>query len=178
MWQANWMSLGIIVTLFACMAQRLASSMRVTKNASAASCKHIMVLPWKCRSVLPTAWAISWTSHGKGSFLMRSSVLFWNRQISQRATVPGQYFLVFFTFPALRNSFWGGFASHGRAELPLGWLLFWNRWPGLYSHLGQLLGWQWWRWPTHFLQPSSLLNPPLSLFHCLLHLPHSWGLSG
>ena len=81
--------------------------MRPTKNASAASCKHIMVLPWKCRSVFPTAWAISQTSHEKGSFLIRSSVLFWNHQISQRATVPGQYFLVFFTFPALRNSFWG-----------------------------------------------------------------------
>ena len=81
--------------------------MRLTKNASAASCKHIMVLPWKCRSVLPTAWPISWTSHEKGSFLMRSSVLFWNHRITRRATVPGQYFLVFFTFPALRNSFWG-----------------------------------------------------------------------
>ena len=105
--QANWMSLGIIVTLFACMVQRLVSSMRVTKNASAASCRHIMALPWKCRSVLPTAWANSHTSHEKGSFLMRSSVLFWNHQISQRATVPGWYLLVFFTFPALRNSFWG-----------------------------------------------------------------------
>ena len=81
--------------------------MRSTKNASAASCKHIMALPWKHRSVLPTAWAISQTSCEKGSFLMRSSVLFWNCQISQRATVPGWYFLVFFTFPALRNSFWG-----------------------------------------------------------------------
>ena len=38
---------------------------------------------------------------------MRSSVLFWNCQISQRATVPGQYFLVFFTFLVLRNSFQG-----------------------------------------------------------------------
>ena len=101
------MSLGLIVTLLVCMAQRLASSIRATKNASAASCKHIMVLPWKHRSVLPTAWAISWTSHEKGSFLMRSSVLFWNCQISQGATVPGQYFLVFFTFPVLRNSFQG-----------------------------------------------------------------------
>ena len=101
------MSLGIIVTLLACMAQRLASSMRPTKNTSAASCKHIMVLPRKCRSVFPTAWAISWTSHEKGSFLIRSSVLFWNCQIYQRATVLGRYFLVFFTFPALRNYFWG-----------------------------------------------------------------------
>ena len=107
MWWANWMSLGIIVTLLACMAQRLVSSMRLTKNASAASCKHIMALPWRHISVLPTAWAISWTSCEKGSFLMRSSVLFWNCWISRRATVPGQYLLVFFTFPALRNSFQG-----------------------------------------------------------------------
>ena len=101
------MSLGIIVTCFACMAQRLASSMMCTKYASAASCRHIMVLPWKCKSVLPTSRAISWTNCEKGSFLIRSSVLFWNCRISQRATVPGWYFLGFFTFLALRNSFWG-----------------------------------------------------------------------
>ena len=101
------MSLDIIVTPLACMVQRLMSSMRPTKNASAASCKHIMALPWKHISVLPTAWAISQTSHEKGSFQIRSSVLFWNCRISSRATVPGQYFLVFFTFPALRNSFQG-----------------------------------------------------------------------
>ena len=47
------------------------------------------------------------TSHEKGSFLIRSSVLFWNCQISQTATVPGWYFLVFLTLPAWRNSFWG-----------------------------------------------------------------------
>ena len=63
--------------------------------------------PWKCRSNLPTSRAISWTSHEKGSFLIRSSVLFWNCQISQRATVPGQYFLVFLTLPTWRNSFQG-----------------------------------------------------------------------
>ena len=87
------------------MAQSLASSMRDTKYASAASCRHMMALPWKCKSCLPTSWAISQTSHEKGSFRIRSSVLFWYHQISRRATVPGQYFLVFFTFPAFRNSF-------------------------------------------------------------------------
>ena len=105
--QANWMSLGITVTHFTCMAQRLVSSMRPTKYASAAACRHTMVLPWKCRSYLSTSRAISWTSHEKGSFLIRSYMLFWNCQISQRATVPGQYFLVFLTFLALRNSFQG-----------------------------------------------------------------------
>ena len=89
------------------MAQRLVSSMRPTKCASAASCRHIMVLPWKHISYLPTSRAISWTSHEKGSFLIRSSVLFWNCQISHSATVPGWYFLVFLTLPAWRNSFWG-----------------------------------------------------------------------
>ena len=101
------MSFGIIVTLFACMVQRLASSMRLTIYASADSCRHIIVLPWKHKSYLPTSRAISQINHEKGSFLMRSSVLFWNCQISQRATVPGQYILVFLTFPAWRNSFWG-----------------------------------------------------------------------
>ena len=107
MQQANWMSLGIIVTHFTCIVQRLASSMRPTKYASAASCRHIMALPWKHRSYLPTSRSISWTSREKGSFLIRSSVLFWNHQISWRTTVPGWYFLVFLTLPAQRNSFWG-----------------------------------------------------------------------
>ena len=101
------MSLGIIVTLLVCMVHRLASSKRDTKNASAASCRHMMALPWKCMSVLPTSWAISRTSREKGSFQIRSSVLFWYCQISQRATVPGWYLLVFLTFPAFRNSFCG-----------------------------------------------------------------------
>ena len=104
---ANWLSLGIIVTIFACMVQRLVSSMRPTIYASAASCRHIIVLPWKHRSYLPTSRAISWTNCKKGSFWIRSSVLYWNHWISWRATVPGWYFLVFFTFPAWRNSFWG-----------------------------------------------------------------------
>ena len=135
------MSLGIIVTRFVCMVQRLASSMRLTKYASAASCRHIMALPWKHRSYLPTSRAISWTSREKGSFLIRSSVLFWNCWISQRATVPGQYFLVFLTLPAQRISFQGALPP-GRSELPPDWLLPQSRWPGLHSHLGQLSGWQ------------------------------------
>ena len=102
---ANCMSLGIIVTLLACMVQRLASSMRPTIYASAAFCRHIIVLPWKCKSYLPMSRAILQTNCKMGSFQIRSSVLFWNCWISWRATVPGQYFLVFFTFPAWRNSF-------------------------------------------------------------------------
>ena len=115
MQQANWMSLGIIVTLFACMVQRLASSMRLTIYASAASYRHMMALPWKHKSYLPTSRAISQTNHKKGSFLMRSSVLFWNHWISRRAAVPDQYFLVFLTFPAWRNSL------QGTLPLTVGW---------------------------------------------------------
>ena len=63
--------------------------------------------PLEVQVILPTSRAILQTNCKKGSFLMRSSVLFWNHQISPRATVPGQYFLVFFTLPAQRNSFWG-----------------------------------------------------------------------
>ena len=107
MLQANWLSLGIIVTLLAGMVQRLASSMRPTTYASAASCRHMMVLSWKHKSYLPSSRAILWTKCKKGSFLMRSSVLSWNCQISWRATVPGWYFLVFLTLPAWRNSFQG-----------------------------------------------------------------------
>ena len=72
------------------------------------------------RSYFPTSRAISLTSCEKGSFLIRSSVLFWNCQISWRATVPGWYFLVFLTFPAQRNSFWG--------PLPpmVGWSFLWT----------------------------------------------------
>ena len=69
----------------------------------------------------------------------------------------------------------GGFASYSRSELPLDWLLPQSRWPSLCSHLGQLLGWQQWQWPTHIVQPSCILNLPLSLFQHLLLLPCRWG---
>ena len=174
---ANWMSLGIIVTHFTCMAQRLVSSMRPTKYVSAASCRHMMALPWKHKSYLPTSWAISQTSCEKGSFLIRISVLFWKCQISWRATVqpvlPGLLYLT-----SLEEFLLGGFAFHGRLELPPDWLLPQNRWPSLCSYLGQLSGWQWWWEPSHILQPSCLLYLPLSLLQLLLLLPCRWGLSG
>ena len=81
--------------------------MRPTTYASAASCRHIIAHPWKCMLYLPTCMAILQTSHEKGSFWIRSSVLFWNYCISCRATVPGWYLLGFFTWPACKNSFWG-----------------------------------------------------------------------
>ena len=101
------------------MAQRFVSSMRPTIYASVASCMHIIAHPWKCISSLPTSRTISWTSCENRSFQIRSSVLFWNCHISQRATFPGWYFLGFFTWPACKNSFWG-------AVPPMvGWSLLW-----------------------------------------------------
>ena len=89
------------------MAQRLASSRSPTKYASAASCRVKMAHTWKCMSYLLSSRAISQTKHEKGNLQIRRSVLFWNHQILQRATVPSQYLWGFFTFPAQRNSFWG-----------------------------------------------------------------------
>ena len=158
MWQANWMSLGIMVTLLACMARRLTSSMRPTTYASAASCRYMMALPWKCRSYLPTSRAISQTNHKKGCFLMRSSVLFWNCWISQRATVAGLVFPGLLYFTSLEEFLLGGFASNSRSELPPDWLLLTqHRWPSLCSYMGQLSGWWWqqWWWPACILQPPA-----------------------
>ena len=87
--------------------QRLASSRSPTKYASAASCRVNMAHAWKCRSYVPTSRAILWTSCEMGIFQIRSSVLIWKQQILQRATVPSQYFMGLFTFPAFRNSFLG-----------------------------------------------------------------------
>ena len=116
---ANWMSLDMTVTHFAWMVQRFVCSMRPTTHAPAASCRHIIVHPWKHMSYLPTCMAILQTSHEKGSFQIRSSVLFWNHCISQRATVPGQYLLGFFTWPAHKNSFWGALPP------TVGWSFLW-----------------------------------------------------
>ena len=136
------MSLGIIVTHFTCMAQRLASSMRPTKYASAASCRHIMVLPLKCKSYLPTSLAISWTSHEKGEFPDKElSALLELPDLPKsncaRPVLPGLLDLT-----SLEEFLLGGFASHGRSDLPPDWLLPQSRWPSLCSHLGQLLGCQ------------------------------------
>ena len=123
------------------MAQRFASSMRPTIYATAASCRHIIVHPWKGISYLPTCMAISWTSHEKGSFRIKSSVLFWNHCISWRATVPGRYLLGFFYLACLQEFLLGGFASHGRSELlACGFLPTRFKWSGLRSHLDQLSG--------------------------------------
>ena len=153
--------------------------MRPTTYASTASCRHMMALPWKHKSYLPTSRAISWTNHEKGSFLMRSSVLFWNCQISQRATVPGQYFLVFLTFPAWRNSFWGALpptvgwsflltgSSLPKADGPASAAIWANCWVG--NDNGDL--------PTSsslLLPPPTSLPPPSTSSPPLLWVMASW----
>ncbi|KAF8662187.1 hypothetical protein HU200_056384 [Digitaria exilis] len=88
------MSLGMMVTRLAWMAQRLVSSKRPTSTAWL----------WKRRSVLKS-WAISRTRRWKGSLRIRSSVLFWYLRISRSATVPGLYLWGFFTPPVVGADF-------------------------------------------------------------------------
>lgn len=52
------------------------------------TCSAPIAALWKRKSVLKS-WAISLTRRWNGSFLMSSSVDFWYRRISRRATVPG-----------------------------------------------------------------------------------------
>ena len=60
------------------------------RYASAASCSA-RIAPLAKFSLPLRSWAISHTSLWKGSLLINSSVDFWNRRISWRATVPGLY---------------------------------------------------------------------------------------
>ena len=72
------------------MAHKLVSSNRPTRYASAASCST-KIAPLAKFNLPLKSWAISRTSRWKGSLLIKSSVDFWNRRISRRATVPGLY---------------------------------------------------------------------------------------
>ena len=103
----NCMPLSMILKHFMWMAQRLASSRKLTRKYSAACCRVRTVHTWKCMSYFPTLWAILWTKHEKGSLCRRSSILFWNQWNLQRATIPNQYLWGFFNCPAFRNSFQG-----------------------------------------------------------------------
>merc|ERR1719341_912143 len=71
---ASWISLGMMVTLFAWMAQRLVSSKRPTRYASLASWRAITAELWNLRSVLKS-WAISRTRRWNGSLRMSSRLL-------------------------------------------------------------------------------------------------------
>ena len=70
---ASWMSLLIMVTLLAWIAQRLVSSKSDTMYASAAYWSARTAWLWKRTSCLNSV-AISLTSLWKGSFLISSSV--------------------------------------------------------------------------------------------------------
>ena len=95
------------------MAHKLVSSNKPTRYASAASCSA-RIAPLAKFSLPFMSWAISRTSLWKGSLLINSSVDFWNRRISRRATVPGLYLCGFLgaavcTMPLFR----GGLARPG-----------------------------------------------------------------
>ena len=112
------MSFGMMVTRLAWIAHRLVSSKSPTRYASLASWRAITAELWNRRSVLKS-WAISLTRRWNGSFLMRSSVLFWYLLISRRATVPGLYRWGFFTPPVAGALFLAAFvASCFRGALP------------------------------------------------------------
>ena len=88
----------MIVTCFACMVQRLVSSI-LTMYASVASWRAMIASAVNLHSPLPKFWANSCTNHWNGNFLIRSSVDFWYLLISRRATVPGLYRCGFLTPP-------------------------------------------------------------------------------
>ncbi|KAJ1282537.1 hypothetical protein BS78_03G060100 [Paspalum vaginatum] len=116
--RASWMSLGMMVTRLAWMAQRLVSSKSPTRYASAASCSAATADDWKRRSVLKSC-AISRTSRWNGSFRISSSVLFWYLRISRSATVPGRKRCGFFTPPVAGADLRAAFvASCFRGALP------------------------------------------------------------
>jgi hypothetical protein len=100
---ANCMSLGIMVTLFACIAHMFVSSNKPTKNASDASCNAKIAVDWN-RVSSPNSWAISLTNLWKGALRINNSVFFWYRWISLKATIPGRYLCGFLT-PGERNDF-------------------------------------------------------------------------
>ena len=74
--QTSCIYFGITVHFYAWMAHKFAFLKWFTKNLSAASCKAINAAPWNPRSILNSA-AISLTTRWKGSFLIKSSTLFW-----------------------------------------------------------------------------------------------------
>ena len=88
--RANCISLGIIVTLFPCIAHKLLSSNNATKCASAASCNANIALPchrYGCR-VIP--YCISRTNLANGNRRKSSDVDDWYCRISRNARSPGR----------------------------------------------------------------------------------------
>lgn len=79
-------------------AHRLAPSKILTSQYSTAS-RRLSSVRLVCLWPLFASWKILHTSAFEGAFPMISLVCFWNQRISQRATVPGQYWLGFLTLP-------------------------------------------------------------------------------
>ena len=75
--------------------------------SSAAFCTVRTMCTWKHRSYLPTSWVILQNRCENGHLHMRGSVLFWNQQISQRATILSQYLQGLLSGAAFRNSLHG-----------------------------------------------------------------------
>ena len=80
----------MIVIHLVWMVHKLVSSNKPMRYASAASCSA-KIAPLAKFNLPLKSWAISCTSLWKGSLLISSSIDFWNRRISRRATVPGLY---------------------------------------------------------------------------------------
>ena len=169
------MSLGIIVTLFACMVTEVGVFHETNYICLCSFLQAYYSAPLEVQVIFAHFKGyLAWTNCKKGSFQIRSSVLFWNCQISQRATVPGQYFLVFFTFPAWRNSFWGALPPM------VGWsfLLAGSSLPNI-DGLASTAIWancwvsEQWGWPPYPLKLLCLCNSPHYLL-CLQRGLFSW----
>ena len=99
---ANCMSLGMIVTLFTCMAHKLTSSNNPTRYASAASWSALNA----CGATLnpsQNSCMISRTNLLNGAWRINNSVVFWYLLISRKATVPGRNLRFF--FPCFATAF-------------------------------------------------------------------------
>ena len=107
---ASYISLGIMVTLFPCIAHKFVSSNTPTIYASAASCNANTADDQNLKSFLYSD-AISLTSLQKGSFLIRRSAHFWYFLISLNATVPGLYLCGFLTPPVVVAVFLAAFQA-------------------------------------------------------------------
>ena len=94
---ASCISCGMIVTLLAWIAHKLACSIRPTRKASPASCNAKTAVLWSFR--FPCClWIISFTNLWNGTLRIRRSVPFWYFWISFRACIP---FCVFLCFSSL-----------------------------------------------------------------------------
>ena len=94
---ASWTFFSMMVTLFACNAQRLDCSSKPTRNVSPASCNANIAVDCNLRSSC-TFWMISFTTLWKGNLLINISVLLWYFLISFRALRPLLIFLVLSSF--------------------------------------------------------------------------------